>query len=182
MSVAQEKGKSLLTFPDDYTVIDIETTGVSSAASEIIEIGALCVRNNEIVDEFAKFVKPYRPIPFRISQITGITDEMVKDAAPIEEVLPEFLYFAGSDIIVGHNVSFDMNFIRDRAEYFGQSFSNDFADTMRLSRKFNTQLVTHKLADLTAYYGIKNDNAHRAVSDCLATHLVFQEMKKKFGS
>lgn len=62
------------------------------------------------------------------------------------------------------------------------SFPNDFADTMRLSRKFNTQLVTHKLADLTVYYGIKNDNAHRAVSDCFATHRIFQEMKKRFGS
>ena len=181
MPTAQFKGNSLLAFPDDYTVVDIETTGTSSAASEIIEIGALCVRNNEIADEFSKLIKPYRPIPLYITNLTGITNADVENADPIERVLPELLRFAGGDIIVGHNVSFDMNFIRDRAEYFGQSFGNDFVDTLRLSRKYNRGLSSHKLSVLAEYYGITNDDAHRALSDCLTTHRIFQEIKKSFN-
>lgn len=181
MPVAQDKGKSLIAFPDDYTVLDIETTGVSSSNSEIIEIGAVCVRNNEIVDEFCELVKPYRMIPQQITKITGITNDMVKDAEPIENVLPRFLRFSADDIIVGHNVSFDLNFIRDRADYFNMHFTNDFVDTMRLSRKFNTHLIRHRLSDLTEYFHITNKHAHRAVSDCISTHLIFQEMKKRYS-
>lgn len=181
MMSAQNKGKSLIAFPCDYTVLDIETTGLSAVKNEIIEIGALCVRNDKIVDEFSELVKPYRMIPAQIAALTGITDKTVENADGIEDVLPRFLRFADNDIIVGHNVNFDMNFIRERAEYFGSRFSNDFVDTMRLSRKFNTLLIRHGLCDLTEYFNIKNENAHRALSDCIATHLIFQEMKKRFG-
>lgn len=182
MITRNNKGKSLFEFPDNYTVLDIETTGLSPQYSEIIEIGALCVRGGSVEDEFQKLIKPYRPIPPAITSLTGITNEMVQNAEELEQVLPEFLYFAADDIIVGHNVNFDLNFIIDRAEFFGGSFSNDYVDTMRISRKLNKGLAHHRLSDLAELYGIKNENAHRALSDCYTTHKALQFMKEKYNN
>lgn len=169
-----------ITFPSDYTVLDIETTGVSSLHSEIIEIGALCVRGGKVVDEFSHLVKPIRHIPPAITALTGISDETVKDADGIEYVLPEFLYFAGDDIIVGHNVGFDMRFIYDRALFIGTAFLNDTFDTMKISRKLHKDMKHHKLSDLAERYNIVNENAHRALSDCYTTHKALQFMKAEY--
>lgn len=169
-----------IAFPDDYTVLDIETTGLSSLHSEIIEIGALCVRGGEVVDEFSHLVKPIKRIPPQITELTGISNETVKDADGIEYVLPEFLYFAGDDIIAGHNIGFDMRFIYDRALFFGTAFLNDTFDTMAASRKLHKDMKHHRLCDLVSYYGITNDNAHRALSDCYATHRVLEIMKREY--
>lgn len=177
----REKGKHLGIFPKDYTVLDIETTGLSSYHSEIIEIAALCIRKHEVVDEFQMLIKPYRPIPPAITQLTGISNADVENADTVEYVLPEFLYFAGNDIIVGHNVNFDIRFIADRAILMlGQQFNNDYVDTMILSRKYNKGVLSHhRLCDLAQYYGIKNENAHRALSDCYTTYQALEMMRKE---
>lgn len=176
MTLKQKLPATML--PDDYTVLDIETTGFSSLHSEIIEIGALCVRGGQVTDEFSKLIKPRRGIPPKITEITGITNEDVENCDYIEDVLPEFLYFAGDDIIVGHNVSFDMRFIYDRALFLGTAFLNDSVDTMKLSRKLNKNLKHHRLSDLAEYYNITNENAHRALSDCYTTYKVLEIIKR----
>lgn len=166
-------------FPEDYTVLDIETTGLSSLHSEIIEIGALCVRGGKVTDEFSELVKPHRGIPPKITEITGITNEDVENCDTIEDVLPRFLYFAGNDIIVGHNVSFDMRFIYDRALFLGTAFLNDSVDTMKISRKLHKEMKHHRLSDLAERYGIVNENAHRALSDCYTTYKALEIMKNE---
>lgn len=166
--------------PDDYTVLDIETTGFSSLHNEIIEIAALCVRSGKVVDEFSELIKPHRGIPPRITEITGITNDDVKNKETIEDVLPRFLFFAGNDIIVGHNVGFDTRFIYDRALFLGTAFLNDTVDTMKLSRKLNKDMSHHRLSDLAERYGIVNESAHRALSDCYTTYKVFEELKKAY--
>lgn len=174
--------KYVIDFPENYTVLDIETTGLSSLYCEIIEIGALCVRSGSIADEFSMLVKPYKRIPPNITAITGITEKMVENAERIDYVLPEFLYFAGNDIIVGHNVNFDLRFIKDRAAVTGVNFNPVSVDTMKISRILHPEEKHHRLCDLADRYHIINKNAHRALNDCYTTHKALQIMKKEYES
>ena len=103
-----ERGQSL---SDTYVVFDLETTGFSSVKDKIIEIGAVKVADGKITDKFSTFVNPKRPIPFEITQLTSITDQMVMEAPAIETVLPQFLEFVGDAVLVAHNASFDVGFI-----------------------------------------------------------------------
>lgn len=175
MPTEKYSGKSLLGIPSDYTVLDIETTGTSSRC-EILEIGALCVRSGEIADEFSRLVKPFRPIPPFITALTGIADSDVCFADGIEDVLPSFLYFAGNDLIVGHNVRFDLGFITGFARCAGLLYTPNYVDTLRLSRKLLTELPHHRLCDLAAYYKIEQPNAHRALGDCFTTYEVLNRL------
>lgn len=130
------KGQSTIDILSEYIVFDIETTGLDSSYDEIIEIGAIKVNNNEIVSEFNSLVKPKNKIDRYITGLTGITNEMVNDAPTIEEILPDFMNYIGNDILIGHNVNFDINFVYDNL--YRNKFdvlTNDFIDTMRISRK-----------------------------------------------
>ena len=109
----RNKGESLIDFPSDYTIVDIETTGLSPQQCEIIEISALKIRNDKIKAKFSTLVKPEGLIGRFITKLTGITNLMVENAPKIDKVLPKFLEFAGNDCIIGHNVNFDINFIYD---------------------------------------------------------------------
>jgi len=172
------KGTSLFCFPLDCVVFDIETTGLSETCDEITEIGALRIRDGKVVDEFAQLVKPEKEISAYITRLTGISNEMVKDAPSIAQVLPKFLDFVGEDIVVGHNVNFDINFIYFNTEiHLGIPFTNNYVDTMVLSRKLLPKLEHHRLCDLVEYYHVNNKNAHRALSDCMATYECLMKMK-----
>ena len=109
-----EKGQSL---NDTYVVFDLETTGFSSIKDKIIEIGAVKVENGVITDKFSTFVNPKVPIPFEITNLTGITDDMVMEAPDIETILPQFLEFVGDAVLVAHNASFDVSFIEQNCRY-----------------------------------------------------------------
>ena len=104
-----EKGQTL---DDTYVVFDLETTGFSSKNDRIIEIGAVKIKDGVIIDNFSEFVNPRRPIPYKITELTGINDQMVRDAMIIEDVLPRFINFIGDSVIVAHNAPFDTGFIR----------------------------------------------------------------------
>ena len=171
------KGKSLLETPSDFVVVDIETTGLDSLIDEIIEIGALKVVNNEIVDSFTSLVKPEERIDDFIVELTGITNDMVKGAPKINEVLPEFIDFLGNSIILGHNIHFDVNFLYDAANWLiKMPISNDIVDTLRLSRKLVKNIENHKLKTLTEYFNISVEPNHRAVNDCYATLEVYRNI------
>lgn len=129
------KGNSLLEWVDNYVLVDIETTGLSPKENDIIEIGAIKVRQNKIIDKYESLIKiDYKLNPF-ITRLTGITNEMLKEGKELEKVLDEFINFTGSDIIMGHNVNFDINFIYDKCEkYLDTYLKNDFIDTMKIAK------------------------------------------------
>ena len=139
---------------DDYCVLDTETTGLSAYYDEIIEIGILRVRNNEIVDQYSQLIQPESPIDSFITSLTGITNEMVEGMPTINDVKNETLTFIGEDIIVGHNTSFDMRFL---SEGFKQPINNYYMDTMQFARKVYPELKHHRLSDLTEYLGLHNN-------------------------
>ena len=174
----EEKGCSLFEIPTDYVVLDLETTGLDPTWNEIIEIGAIRVRNLDIVDTFSQLIKPSEPIDDFIAELTGITNEMVADAPSIEEVLPGFLQFVGNDIVVGHNVNFDINFLYDNCvQILGHGFTNDYVDTMRLSRRLFPEERHHRLSDLEKRFSLHNEAAHRALSDVMLTNQCLEYLR-----
>ena len=172
------KGQSLVLFPEDYTVVDIETTGFDPMFDAIIEVAGIKYKGKNEVDRFQSLVKPdYNEIPDYITELTGITNEMVADAPSIKEVLPRFLKFIGEDIVVGHNAHFDVNFIYDYAGYLElKPFSNDFVDTLRLSKRLYPELKSHKLSALAAHLDVEADGEHRAFADCVTTQKCLSAM------
>ena len=173
------KGNSLLTLPDNYVVVDIETTGLDSRFDEIIEIGAIKYINDEEIGRFHSLVKPEEGISDFITKLTGITEDMLVDAPSVSSVLPKFRAFVGDDILIGHNVNFDINFIYDYSKYQSLPlFSNDFVDTMRLSRRLYKDMPNHKLKSLISYLGIGGTIEHRALADCISTYQCYLKMKQ----
>ena len=175
----RQKGKSLLNLPKDYCVVDLETTGLDSEYDEILELAAIRVRNNQVVDTYSQLVKPEEEIDEFIQRLTGITNEMIANAENIEITLPKFLAFVGDDILVGHNVNFDINFIYDNLMRLKNiSFCSDYVDTMRISRHVLPEMKHHRLKDLVKKFGIFHEQEHRALSDCRATFEVINNLKK----
>lgn len=170
----EKYGDGVITFPDDYVVLDLETTGLCAGRDLIIEFAAVKVRNGEIIDTFQSLCDPGFPIPPTIEAITGITTEMVRNSPNPRSVLPDFLDFVGDGYIVGHNVLFDVRFISASADIF----KNTYIDTMAIFRKLHPALPHHRLCDMVEYYGKRNDSAHRALSDCLATKACFDALKE----
>nr|WP_184311102.1 PolC-type DNA polymerase III [Anaerosolibacter carboniphilus] len=156
-----------------YVVFDIETTGLSSKHDKITEIGAVKVFEGKIVDHFNMLVNPARPIPPNIVELTGITDEMVKDQPKIEEVLPEFLEFVGDNPVVAHNAGFDTSFIKENCHGLGISFDNPVVDTLSLAKILMPKLKKYKLNVIAAELGVELKNHHRAVDDAGATAEIF---------
>lgn len=177
--VRKEKGNSLLKIEKDYTIIDIETTGLDTEFDSIIEIGALKIRNNIITDTFTTLISTDDYIDEFITNLTGITNEMLKNAPSIDTVLKSFLDFIGNDILVGHNANFDINFLYDAClKFLNKNLNNDFIDTMRLSRNLNKELKHNRLIDLIKFYNINIDNQHRALDDCNTTYKIFLKMQE----
>ncbi len=158
---------------DEFIVFDIETTGLNKKVDEITEIGAVKIKNMEIVDTFSALVNPGKPIPFNIVELTGITDEMVKDKDPIEKVMPKFLDFIGNSPVVAHNAKFDTGFIKEKCIKFGFDFNSTIIDTLTLSRWLVKELKRHKLNILANHFNITLENHHRAVDDAKATGEIF---------
>lgn len=158
-----------------YIVFDLETTGFSSIKDKIIEIGAVKVVNGEVVDRFSTFVNPKRPIPFEITQLTGITDEMVIESPDIETILPQFLEFAGDGVLVAHNAGFDVGFIEQNCRYQEIAPRFVYVDTVALARVLLPTLSKYKLNVVAKALGISLENHHRAVDDAKATAEIFMK-------
>lgn len=174
----RNKGNSIIDFPIDYTVIDIETTGLDSNYDEILELSAIKYRNNTKISTFSTLIKPVHEIDSFITELTGITNDMVKNAPSIFEGLPEYLDFLENDILIGHNVNFDINFIHDYAFLIHKVFSNDYIDTMRISRKLLPSLPNHKLKTIKKFFSIDSNTSHRGIPDCSATQLCYSHLKQ----
>lgn len=178
--IKRNKGKSLMVIPSSYIIIDIETTGLDPSYDEIIEIGTLKIKEGIVVDRFQSLIKPdCNYVDEFITQLTGITNEMLETAPRIKEVLPKFIEFIESDILVGHNVNFDINFLYDKLEEnLGYKLENNFVDLMRLSRKVYPELTNHKLITVAQNLGVNIENNHRALGDCAITYECFSRMSK----
>ena len=168
--VTDGKGQPL---EGSYVVFDIETTGFSPIKNRIIEIGAVKVINGEITDRFSSFVNPQVPIPFEIEKLTRINDEMVMDAPVIEKVLPEFLSFCEGTVLVAHNASFDISFIRENAQRQQLPFDFTYVDTVGIARVLLPHQAKHTLDAVSKTLGISLENHHRAVDDAEATAQIF---------
>ena len=176
-----ETGQSL-----DHTcvVFDIETTGFSPIKNKIIEIGAVKVENGKITDKFSTFVNPEVPIPFEIEKLTSISDNMVLNAPTIEQALPKFLEFCGDAVMVAHNASFDMSFMKHNALLLGMTFEPAILDTVSMARFLLPNLHRFKLDTVAKELKISLENHHRAVDDAGATAEIFvkfMEMLKQRG-
>ena len=178
--LGEHKGKSLLARVGDYTVIDLETTGLSPSVCEIIECAAVKVRDGVVVDSYSRLVRPYIAVPPFITALTGISNLMLRDEADIEHVLPEYLGFIGDDIVVGHNVGFDIGFLCAASRRMcGDEFANDYIDNMRLSRRLFPGERHHRLCDLEQRFGLHNERAHRALADTLLTQQCYERLKQE---
>lgn len=159
----------------DYVCVDLETTGLTPRQNHIIEIGGVKVRDGQVVDTFSTFVNPGRQLETRIIELTGITDDDLKSAPSIREVLPEFLRFAEELPLLGHNVLFDYSFLKKEAVNLGLSFEREGVDTLQIARKYLPQLPSRSLGALCAYYQIPLC-AHRALGDATATVALYQRL------
>lgn len=161
-----EKNESL---DDSYVIFDLETTGFSAKNDRIIEIGAVKILKGKIVDRFSEFVNPERLIPYKITELTGITDEMVKNSDNIEIILPKFLEFCKGSVLVAHNAGFDTGFIKNNCRRFGLDFDFTIVDTVPLARFLYPELKKVKLNIVAKHLGISLENHHRAIDDAKAT-------------
>lgn len=182
------KGNSIIALPSDYTVIDVETTGLSFEWDSIIEIGALKVRGNKITDQFSTLIKPNsfseneEFLDSFITELTGITDEMLKAAPLFSEKIQEIKDFISDDLIVGYNVNFDVNFLYDHFQIEGESFSNDFIDVMRIARKQLSDLPHHRLKDIAQFLNVPDAPNHRSLQDVICTHQCYTSLKENILS
>ena len=157
-------------------MFDIETTGFNKEKDRIIEIGAVKVQNGETVDTFSTFINPEIPIPEKITELTSITDDQVKDAQTIREVLPQFMKFCEGAVLVAHNAGFDTGFIENKARDLGLGeLDHTVVDTLELARGLYNQLKRYTLDSVCKHLGISLENHHRAVDDAGATAEIFKK-------
>lgn len=159
-----------------FVVFDIETTGFSKTKCKIIEIGAVKIENGKITDRWSTFVNPEVKIPYNITVLTSITDGMVKDAKTFEEQIDDFIKFCDGCVMVAHNASFDMGFMKQKSKECGRNFDLPYLDTLILARCMYPKLSNHKLDTLCKHLNVINAHHHRAVDDAEATALAFMKM------
>ena len=159
----------------DFVVFDLETTGAKTPPCRITEIGAYRVQKGKITDEFETLVNPETPIPTFISQLTGISDQMVKNAPRFSEVAADFLDFIGDSVLVAHNAPFDMRFLNHEIGRIHEDYrvANPHLCTVKISRKLLPNIENHRLNTVANYYSISLVNHHRATDDARATAHIF---------
>lgn len=163
----------------DYLCVDLETTGLSPKTDKIIEIGAVKVKDGNVVDTFESFVRPGVVLPERVTELTGITEAELTETLSISEVLPHFLEFAEELPLLGHRILFDYSFLKRAAVNGKLPFERSGIDTLKLARKLLPELPSKRLGDLCEYYRI-SIRAHRAMEDARATHLLYQKLCEDF--
>lgn len=163
-----------------YVCFDLETTGLDPLYNEIIEIGALKVRDGKVAERFMEFIHPQEEISPMITNLTGITNEMVANARPADTVISDFLEFCENDVLIGHNVGFDYSFMKSGASNLGLTFEKFGIDTFKIAQRTLKSLPSKSLSSLCEYYQIENKAAHRAYYDALATAKLYQTLAQYF--
>lgn len=171
----------------DYVVVDVEATGAKTPPNRLIELGAYRIREGRIVDKFLSLVNPEIPIPRFVVSLTGITNEMVKQAPVFADLAPRWLDFVSEAVLVAHNAPFDTSFLNHEISrvYPGHRMVNPHLCTVRLSRRAFPDLANHRLDTLADHFGIPIVNRHRAGCDALATAelflLVLARLEEAYG-
>ena len=171
--VFDSKGQSIDT---EYCILDLETTGISHFTEKITEIGIIKIKDGKEIGTFETFVNPEKPIPERVQEITHITDDMVKDAPTIEEVLPKMIEFIGDSVVVTHNTDFDVTWLKYNYEKYGYKWENTYIDTLRLAKAVYPHFSRYKLGFIADKLGIVVEVAHRALDDVKTLVQVFGKM------
>lgn len=193
MKNREKKGKSIIALPRDYVVIDTETTGLDYDFCDLIEVSAIRYSNGNRSGTFSTLIKPpltecYRPdsdswekkyVDSYITELTGITNEMLENAPTLDQVIPDFLDFISGDLLIGHNANFDINFLYDAAESCGIVLANDYIDTLRMARKVFPELKHHRLIDIATELCVAYESAHRAQNDCVITAQCYERMREQ---
>ena len=182
MIIREFRGLSYVDFPSEYCLVDIETTGLTPGEDSIIEIGAIKYSNAALDEQFQTLVQPPAHdgnfVDSFISSLTGITNEMLAIAPDTRNALLAFSEFLGDSIIVGYNVSFDVNFLYDDyIKHLQRPLTNNFVDILRLSRRLCSDLPSRDLDSMLAHFNLKIDNRHRAIGDCIAAQLVYDKLQ-----
>ena len=180
--VTNPKGQDIDT---TYCVLDLETTGFSAKTEKITEVGIMKYKDGEVIDEFSCFVNPEKHIPERVTEVTNITDDMVKDAETIDKVFPKILDFIKGSVLVAHNAGFDVGFLKQNAKVLGYDFDYTYLDTLSLAKDLFPDYKKYKLGKIAENLGIKVEVAHRALDDVDTTVKVFRvmlDMLKKRGA
>ena len=161
----------------EFVAFDLETTGTQPNENAIVEIGAVRFSGSEPLEGFGKLINPGRPIPAEASRVNGITDEMVKDAPPIESILSEFAEFCGEIPLVAHNASFDFKFLlSDVKRLKGQAPKGPVLDTLSLARKVFPGMANYKLWTLVRHFDFPSGTFHRAEEDSMYCGLLFAKI------
>ena len=163
-------------------VFDLETTGLDPRANRIIEIGAQKILGGHVIAEFETFVDPQTPLPEICQQITGITPDMVAGQPVLREVLPKFFSFISDSVLVAHNASFDMGFVRTQSSMLGYDFDWPSFCTLKLAREFLSALPRKNLDTLAEHYGLSFEARHRSIGDVKVTAAVLDHLLKAEAS
>lgn len=164
----------------EYVAFDLETTGLSPEKDQMIEIGAVKIRDSKIIGKYNCIIHPEVFVSDFIIELTGISREMLSQGIPMREGVEGFLEFSEGFPVLGHNIMFDYSFMKIAANSIHRSFERDGVDTLVAARKLLKNLKNKKLETLCAHYHYINEAAHRAYDDALATAVVFEQMKKEF--
>ena len=170
--LARARGDSLESL--SYVILDIETTGLEPTLEEITEVGAIKTKGPELQNMFSSLIKPNKSISPEITRITGIDDEMVKDAPTAQKVLSKFHEFIGESILVAHNASFDMGFIKHHLKQLNNlEINNSIVCTVKIARYLLPNLHNHKLHTVGSHFGFEIKNRHRAMGDAELTYQIW---------
>ena len=163
---------------NSYIALDLETTGLEAKQEKITEIAAIKIIDGAVAGQFVTLVNPMRRLGMHITRLTGITDEMLKDAPPIEDVIGDAVEFFGDLPLSGHNIMFDYSFLKHAAVNSRLEFEKEGLDTLMLCRAFMPGDMKRNLSCACSYYHISQSAAHRAQADAEAAHRLYQELLK----
>lgn len=167
---------------ESYVSLDLETTGLSPKKDRILEIGAVRVENGRETQTYTTLINPRMEIPRRITELTGISGEMTAGMPEAGEAVKGLIEFCDGMPLVGHHIIFDYSFVKHCAVNQGLSFEKEGVDTLKLARRLLPDLPAKGLQYLREYFGIAQEQAHRALGDARSTYLLFERLKKDFGN
>lgn len=176
-----ENEQQNLQIPDSYIALDLETTGLNPKQDKIIEIGAVRVEQGQETGRFHTLLNPHRELEKRTIELTGITADLLKGAPDIGDILDDFLNFCGELPLLGHHIIFDYSFIKRAAVNRGLQFEKNGIDTLTICRHFMPQEESKCLGAACAFYGLTQESAHRALSDALDAHRLYQKLEERHG-
>jgi DNA polymerase-3 subunit epsilon len=165
----------------DYIAVDVETTGLNPGYDRLIEVAAIKVKDFNVADTYTTLINPEIHIPGRITEITGISNDMVSSSPKIGEIIHEITEFCGEYILLGHNIRFDYGFLKQNCANHKISFEKQGIDTLKIARKMLPDIEKRSLGFLTDYFGIEQEIYHRAYDDANSTHLLYKHLLHSFS-